>query len=293
MLGQSEWSDAVAHLPWLVCALALCGAFYGQARLWGISPTTAITFAYLLFSLPMLNAHLALAGYADLWLATAYGLAVLAFLQWLRSADPRYGLLALITAAVCPLLKNEGAVWLLTALPALLAATALGRAWLRYTLLGLALAGAVLLVYLRRYGLIDDWADSLGLALSAELLRVPLLGEIRIAPEASIEPFVRNLFIYDNWHLLYYLLPVLVALSAVNIVTRPLLLVGSLLIAGGIAMLFLLFFFTEAHLWAEQATSINRLFLHLAPALVFYLLLLFTGLAEHHGKAPAAARRPG
>jgi hypothetical protein len=37
-------------------------------------------------------------------------------------------------------------------------------------------------------------------------------------------------------------------------------------------MLFVLFFFTEAYLWALQYTSINRVFLHFAPALLFWAL---------------------
>jgi hypothetical protein len=41
---------------------------------------------------------------------------------------------------------------------------------------------------------------------------------------------------------------------------------------SGLLMLFVLFFLTEAYLWAVEYTSINRVFLHFAPALLFWAL---------------------
>ena len=41
---------------------------------------------------------------------------------------------------------------------------------------------------------------------------------------------------------------------------------------SGLLTLFVLFFFTEAYLWAVQYTSINRMFLHFTPVLLFWVL---------------------
>jgi len=40
-------------------------------------------------------------------------------------------------------------------------------------------------------------------------------------------------------------------------------------------MLFVLFFLTDAQHWAEQYTSINRVFLQVIPALLFWVMTVF------------------
>jgi hypothetical protein len=43
-------------------------------------------------------------------------------------------------------------------------------------------------------------------------------------------------------------------------------------VATSLLALFVLFFLTDAQLWAEQYTSINRVFLDFVPALLFWAL---------------------
>ena len=160
-LAYGAWNETAANLPWLGCALALGLGFYGQTRLWGASALTALVFTWLLLSLPLLDTHVALAGYADLWLAAVFGLAVIAFFQWARNGDRRQGLLALLLALACPLVKLEGAVWWLLFIPALLAARLRGWLWL-------ALVGVVAALGL-------GWWLAGGVAFGA-----PGLGEIRL-----------------------------------------------------------------------------------------------------------------
>ena len=40
-------------------------------------------------------------------------------------------------------------------------------------------------------------------------------------------------------------------------------------------MLFVLFFLTDAQRWAEQYTSINRVFMHFVPALLFWMMAVW------------------
>src|SRR5699024_3645182 len=121
-LALERWDDSLINLPWLFCAIALGLAFYVQLRGWGFTLLASLLGTYLLFSLPLLNTHVALAGYADLWLATVYCLAGMAFLQWLRTGDSRQGGLALLLALACPLINREGLIWMLTFLPPLMIA---------------------------------------------------------------------------------------------------------------------------------------------------------------------------
>ena len=83
-LATGQWNESLMNLPWLLCLAALGLAFYGQLRLSGVSTTTATVCTYFLLSLPLLNSHVALAGYADLFLGAAYGCALMSLHNWMQ-----------------------------------------------------------------------------------------------------------------------------------------------------------------------------------------------------------------
>jgi hypothetical protein len=270
-LAYGQWEAFAANLPWLLCAIALGIGFYGQARLWDASPLQSLSFTYLLLSLPILNTHVALAGYADLWLATIYSLAAIAFFQWLRTTDRRQGLLALMLALACPLIKAEGTIWLLTFVPALLAARLAPK-----SLLGIGVSLLLLMLlwfFTGGFSLRLPWLGTI--QLTPHLIQIPSLGRFELGFTTNWEPFVHNLWVLTNWHLLWYLLIFLVLFSVRRIVTDRVLLLCSIQVASGFTMLFVLFFMTHARLWAEQYTSLNRLLLQMVPLLLFYGLILF------------------
>ena len=74
-LGIGAWDDAKMNIAWPLLLGALALAAYGQARRVEASPLAAAVVAYLMASIPMLDAHAALAGYADLPLSVTFGLA--------------------------------------------------------------------------------------------------------------------------------------------------------------------------------------------------------------------------
>lgn len=273
-LAYGAWNETAANLPWLGAALALGLGFYGQARLWGVSPLTALIFTWLLWSLPLLDTHVALAGYADLWLATVFGLAVIAFFQWARDGDCRQGWLALLLALACPSIKLEGTVWLLLFLPALLAARLRGG-WL------LVLAGLALALALGWWlaGGVAFGIPGLGeFRLTPALIQVPYLGRFALGYRGSWDPVVMNFLVLANWHLFGYLMLLAAGVSVVSVFKygaarwqqAELVFVVTSLLA-----LFVLFFLTDAQLWAEQYTSINRVFLEFVPAFLFWMLTVF------------------
>jgi len=273
-LAFGAWNEAAANLPWLGAALALGLGFYGQARLWGALPLTALLYTWLLLSLPLLNAHVALAGYADLWMMACFSLAMIAGLQWAREGGRWQGGLALVLALAGPWVKLEGAVWLLLFIPVVLAArlrwpwflatlgmlTALGVVWW--------LAGGVVFTV---PGL-GEWV------LRPDLIQIPYLGRFALGYRGGWDPVVKNFLLLANWHLFWYLM--LVALG-VSVVTLPRQRAerwrwaGLAFVSASLLALFVLFFMTDAQLWAEQYTSINRVFLDFVPALLFWALTVF------------------
>jgi predicted neutral ceramidase superfamily lipid hydrolase len=81
-------------------------------------------------------------------------------------------------------------------------------------------------------------------------------------------------FVMDNWHLLWYVAIVMVAANY-RILLTPALAPMSITMLGALAFVFVVFFFTSAAGGVEDESLVNRLPLHLVPALVFYLVLLW------------------
>jgi hypothetical protein len=250
-----RWNDTLMNLPWLQCGLSLGLAFYGQARRWQVPPLLALMFSYFLLSLPILDAHMALAGYADLFMGAAYGLAAMAFFQWVRTRERWQGAMALMLALGCVLIKQPGIAWMLTFLPAWL--VVLKPRIGSVAVAALAVAGVASLVILGEVG------------------KIELLGySLRIHYASAWDSIRQSLLVLDNWHLLWYLAAVALALSMPRLF-QPALRAMTVLVAGAFSFLAVVFFFTQATAWAEDYSTVNRAFLHMAPMLLFYVMLLF------------------
>ena len=273
-LALGAWNETAANIPWLGVALALGLGFYGQARLWGASPLTAMVFVWMVLSVPLLNTQIALAGYADLWLATALGLALMAFLQWLRSGDPRQGFLTILSILVCISIKREGLVWVLLFIPSLIAAK-LGKNVLQ--ILAVVLMGLVVFLWVQ--GVIEFDLPGLGsVRLSANVIQLPFIDEFRVDYHPVWEPVLRQYFLYSNWHLFAYVLVLsFVAAIAALFLNSPRgwLKAGLVWALGSLAAIYFLFFWTDAYLWAVKATSINRILLQFIPGLFFWIMTVW------------------
>ena len=281
-LASGQWQENLVNLSWWVCGLALGLGFYGQARLWGAKPLQAMTFAWLLLTLPLLDVHMALAGYADLWLTAVFGLAAMAFMQWIRFRDRRQGVLALLLALFCPSIKQEGWVWVALFVPALLAAVLPKRYGLGLVgLLALLLCGGLIL----GLGGFDHASSGVSPTI-ADILQTLGISHFRLVYWDSGQPVIESLLILDNWHLLGYL--ILIALLGVGgLLARQATHAGgsegqrrdlwttTLFVLSLATAFFGLFFLTEAGRWAEDFTSINRIILHFVPALLFWTLTVF------------------
>src|SRR5208283_703859 len=260
-----HWDESLINAPWpaLSCALGL--AFYAQVRRVGVSPAVAALCTYLLMSLPFLDVQIALAGCADLFMAVAYGLAAMALWQWTLRRERSDAVLALIMTVVAVSLKIEGMLWALTLLP------------------------PVLVSIHRRAGL-----STVALVAGAALLyvffgppEVEIFGYILRTRFSNVsQPLLEHLFLMDNWHLLWYLTIVMVAANY-RILLTPALAPMSVTLLGGLAFVFVVFFFTSAAGGVEDESLVNRLPLHLVPALAFYLVLLWH--VRRRGISPDAA----
>jgi hypothetical protein len=268
--GAGGWNEPRVNLAWAGALAAFAAALYGHARGLGVPPWLAMALVYALVSLPLIDAHVALAGYADLWVAVVLGLALLAWADWLVFRRPGRWLLAVLLAACLPAIKLEGAIWLLC-FGLLVLLERVPPRWRRGVL-----GAAVLLV-------------GGALAFGGFTVPVPGVGGIRFAWGRIDIPGVASyamqwhpvgaamlasLFTLPNWHLLWYLLPVVVLMRWPALrASAPARLLGGFVLLQ-LAALFVLFFMTSAAAWAEDFTSVNRLILQVVPGLFVFLAVL-------------------
>jgi len=243
------------NVPWFACGVALGLAFYGQARTWGASAFFATVCTYVLMTVPFVNIHVALAGYAELHMAAFYGLAAMAFFVWARDGDRRQGVLALVLALALPLVKNPGVFWLASFLPAYLmvlrprvAAVGLGIA---------AIAGLVLLFFLRETGL-----RVFGYALTAD------------ADTAEITKALgQNLFEMGNWNLFFWLVPAMALAAWRKLLDGPVAAMTTM-VAFGVYFLAVVFYFSIAGEWVSDFSTVNRAVFHMVPLMAFWMVAL-------------------
>jgi hypothetical protein len=261
-LGLGAWDDAKMNIAWplLLGALALGG--YGQALRLGASPLSAAIVSYLLVSAPILDAHAALAGYADLPLAVVFGLAAIAFFAWAITNDTRQLVLSIAFASMAPLFKIPGVIWSLMLVPGILVAffqRSSGVKALRWAAAAVV-AGLIAAAYL--------YAKQRNFALT--------LYQAHVEPNAASGFVFDNYFLLDNYHLLWYFVVAALVVwwrHALSSTLRP----ATAFVAACVAFLAVSFFFTNSAEWWGDYGSINRATIHLVPALVFYLFLISRG----------------
>jgi hypothetical protein len=264
-LVLGRWDDALMNVPWLAAFVALGAGVYGQLSRLGIARPWAALSSYLVLSLPLVGTHVALAGYADLHVAAAYALGILALAEWERTRD-HAALARLATVAVMlPLFKIPGVAWLGTLALGVVVA-AFGTTLWRMLLLGagvLACTVAAGLYVSRGKAFVDAAATQYKVA----------------------ESLMQHLYAFGNWHLLWYLLPLVVVVA-----WREALVVKatSIALACGLAFLVWTFLFTQAGDWVVDYTTVNRALLHIAPAITAFTALLAYRWARRREEAIAS-----
>jgi hypothetical protein len=279
--AAGEWIEPLVNLPWLALWLGLLLGHYGQWRALGLSRLRAGIAVYVLGSLPLLSTHVALAGYADLWIATLFGFALLAWLRWQERGERDQLLLSIICAAALPLVKLEGMVWCL-ALAAAFIVGLLPVRW-RWRAIGAGSALVVLVVLVGQSQLLFaaiGWVRS-----GSRAVEIPVIGKLALAWHGdALIGVLRSLFTQANWNLLWWLVPAVLVWRWRTLRASETLRLCALLLMACFGLLLFLFVFTDAAEWAESYTAVNRLIMHITPGVVSLMVLLV--------REPAPTRSP-
>lgn len=292
--AAGDWIEPLVNLPWAALWVGLLLGHYGQWRALGLDRIRALVFVYVLGSLPLLATHVALAGYADLWVATIFGFGVLSWLRWQEQRDGAQLFLALTCAVTLSLLKHEGIVWCLTLLVAIVFA-ALPSRW-RWRAAWVGAAGLIIAAVIGQSNVLFaaiGWVRS-----GSRVVDIPVIGSLTLAWHGSAAlGIARSLFVQSNWNLLWWLVGPIVAWRWRTLRASDALSVCALLLLACFGLLVFLFVFTDAAEWAESYTAVNRLIMHITPAVVTLLALLLRQPAPvagstHTGAVPGRPSGP-
>lgn len=265
------WSEGAVHLAWPLLWSALGAMVFGYLRLAGVRTSLALLGAYGVLSLPLVNAHAALAGYADLWLASLLLLALVHAIRAMEYRSRRDALMALLCALLLPAVKLEGAVWLLCLLLAAVLSAVPSR--LRGPLF---VALAVSFTLTLTLGALQLPLPGLGtVRLQWGQIDIPAIGPQPLFWRPVLGTVLESLYVLPNWHLLWYVAPLALLAGWRRLRGRAGLQLGLYFLQAGYAFLFVLFFLTDASAWAENLTSLNRVLLQVVPVTVFWLFLLW------------------
>jgi hypothetical protein len=262
-----RWDDALINLPWWLTAVAFGIALYGFLRQRGFGEVYALLGTWLVVSLPILDTHVALAGYADLAMATYFTLTALAALRFVQTRAAPDLVVAVLLAAACVVIKNPGKIWLAMLVPGLVAAF-LPRYGLRFAAACFAVAGIA--------------------ALALTRIGVTLLGyHLQLDFDMPWNGLAQAYFAFANWHLLFYGALAIAVLGWRQLSSRELAPL-TLVVAAGLAFLMFGFAFTNARLWVEDQSTVNRATLHLAPLIAVWMLMMFRAWAAAQASAGTA-----
>jgi hypothetical protein len=267
-VALGSWDDALMNWPWWQIAVALALAVYGGLRRLGAAELEALVGTYFVASLPLANAHVALAGYADLPLAAFFAAAVLALLHWAGTRTLRDAAVAAFFAAACPLIKIVGTVWLLALLPGVIVTIA-PRQGRKVVAIAFGVVAAALAVLAQT-----------GFVVAGRSLH------LEFAPDWT--SLSDTLFLLGNWNLLWYGVVGAALLAWRQSLVPPLLPLAAI-VAACLFVVAIVFGFPGSAQWIADVSGMDRAMLQVAPVLVVYIVLAFRAFAAHW--AEAATRR--
>jgi len=272
-LALARWDDAWMNVPWWLLGVALALALYGFFRDQGLAPLFALTGTWLIVSLPILETHVALAGYADLPLACYLTVGALAGFTWIRRRTWPDTAVALLFLCAVPMIKIPGWIWLATLVPGLVAGL-LPRHGLRIVVFGWV-AAIVAIFLLGRY--------------EPTIFNYRLHFDLNVPWHGLVEAYLS----FANWHLLFWVLPAILLATRDRVVSQELVPL-TVVVGSGALFLLLGFSLTSAAIWVEDQSTVNRATLHLAPLLAAWMVLLVHRAltARASEKAPQPAQAP-
>ncbi len=229
----------------------------------------------VMYSTPLLNNHLIIQGYADIWLAIYILLIMLTLLDYNDEPNKGLGLSALCYLAMLPMLKLEGWVWMCLIMVSHVFVVFLKP---RHKLL-LLIAVVVIALFLWLNGGLNITLPFGELVINSQRLEVFHLIDTRFEFVDVSAALLSGFLLQNNWSLLWFGLPFLLAHFITGKHSKACQ-VSHLFIILALSCFLFLFYFTEASQWALDMTAMNRVVLQLTPCYIYLLFKMITQLNQ-------------
>lgn len=265
----SGWSEREIKIFtwWAFVFFIVC--FYRSMSLAIDSRTFKLYVCLILACIPMFRYHIYSGGYVDLWLAVYILLSLSAAQYYVVKPNRVNFIRLLVLLSMLVALKLEGIVWMLLFIMSFFIISISARN--RWLLALLCLLVALIWYLSGGFGM----ETPLGyMQLTPDLFQFGHYVSYEFLFHDSTAAMFVALFLSRNWFVIWYFLPLVLILmwlyrkeSLVNI--------ASVFFLLGLLFIFFLFYLTGASEWADNFTSVNRIFIHITPVYLFLLAILF------------------
>ena len=276
------WNEAAASVPWSLALIAACCVIHGSIVAAGLKQRMAVLGAYFLGSLPIVNIHASLAGYADLWMLLLSGSGLALLLLWRCVGEQKFMLIAATLLVAGTQIKTEGWLWLLLGGIFVAAESLAGR--FGYGKLLAAIGAGFSLIWLfdlttLSLGPLGSWGvDQNGIQIGA-------LGSYALRPYNPLGDYFRGIFLQANFLVLgtMYLSSVIALATSKADRAAAFWLMGGL-IATSQGMIFGLSAFSQ---YAEIGTAITRILIHFLPVATLTCIMGWAAVKPYVGLSEA------
>ena len=227
----------------------------------------------VMFTTPLINNHLMIQGYADIWMAMYIVLIMLTFMDYHEKQELGVGITLIGYLLMLPMLKIEGWVWLVLFIFAH-TMVAIANHKHKLKIFSLLLVALTLVVAL---GGINLKLPIGNLIINADKIEVLHLLNTQIQFTNINDYLLTGFFWQNNWSIIWLGLPFLLVSFFTSKHTKASQISHVFFILALSGFMFL-FNFTEASKWAEDFTALNRIVLQLTLCYIFLLFRLLSRL---------------
>lgn len=263
--GFFGWQETSLNAIYPAMFVAFLLAFFGHLKQL-TDGSFALIAVLILATVPFINVHVALSGYADIWIAALLVLILLNAQHFLSRPDFWVFMKILSLLLTLVMFKLESWVWLsiFVLTFGLCLVNPLKRKWLYFLIISVSIV----------WYLFSGFSINMPfgeLVISPSLIKIPALGSYGLAFVNTTSAWLEALFFSKNWGFLWYTIPFVIVmcfkLKDKNSVVLP-----ALYLLFTVFFLYVLFYMTYASVFANDFTSSNRIVLHIVPLYIYFAI---------------------
>jgi hypothetical protein len=265
--GFFGWNEPALNAIYPAMFIAFLLLFYGHLKILTDKKHAIVALA-ILVTLPLINVHIVMAGYADIWVAVLLFTVVLNLQNYILDKELSSLIVASFFMLLLIMFKLEAMIWvLIVVMSCSLSVVEKSKRRLAY----LIISSLLILWYL--IGGIQINLPFGELIIAPHLIALPGLDPIPLNFISTMPAWFEAMFLSENWNLLWYSLPVVIWMQ-LKISNKQLLTLPIIFHVLSLIFVFILFNMTVASSFANSFTSINRIIMHLVPIYIYFLILV-------------------